>query len=1193
MEAKHNWMGLFTASVGAAVALFGAIVIIGWLVDINLLIQLRPEFGSVKFNNAAAYLALGIGLFGLGVGKNRLAIAGGTIAALLGSITLAQYVTGINLGIDEWLVKDRFASAGRPPGRMSGGSCWALLVSGVGALYAGVSHPHPRRDLILGISSVLTFGLGLSALFRQAPDTEELFWLGKAGVMSLQSAYVFLFVGSGLLLFAWQRSREKAKEIMPRWWPVTVGIAIVILTLVQWAALRGAEERKAEVLLRSGANEVVHLLKVAISERVSSITRQRKRYEFSQGRNSAEWDDDAANLIEDYPSFIAMLVTDASLRPLRVKTRPGESWDANQALDVSSTCHTTMKEAALTKSSVLLFSESIAGSDPLMYIASPLVLDDLSEGWILAVVDIRRFVTDAVGILGNEFGLRLEFADSQFFVSIPDKPRQHPSLKQNVDGVGYRGRWEADVWLLPEYAAEQRSLAGEGVLVIGCILAFLLIACLMNSREARRQALQAQDLGRKLQKEAEERTKAQESLTALFKVSRLLNSSLDLEHLMDMIAMEAVALTGADGGLARLRHGEELRAHKVYQSTGTVLLKFHSNEGKGVPSWVLQQKKPFRTDNALAEPQIPAEFKERFQPGALICMPLLDKAEEVLGFIQIYRSRERAVFTDTDLENIQALAGIASTAAQNALAYDKIWRTETELRKSSDENASLVEEQNMLLQNAADFIYRHDVARLITHVSGSVEKVTGYSRKEWKGSDTRFLSANPINEKALEHTEEALATGRAAPPYLVEIVHKDGRAIMLEVHEEPYFEKGRVAGLIGVARDVTERQKLQEQLAQSQQMEVAGQLAGGVAHDFNNILTVILGFSDFLIEDLDSDNRVRADLEQIREAALRGSDLTAQLLAFTRKQVTQPKAVNLYEQAKSLRKMLGRLLTEKIELTVEAEPLPWLVHIDPTQVQQILMNLTANAREAMPEGGKLSISISNAALTESDVRGWKDVEAGGYVRLRVKDTGTGMDARVRARVFEPFFTTKPLGKGTGLGLATCWGIVKQNGGHIAIESEVGHGTVFDIFLPRLEGIEECQQPPEQEEKAPGGSETVLVAEDDPSLRNLLVMSMRGLGYRVLEASNGEEAMAIAERLLPEPIHVLITDLVMPRMNGKVLSEKLAAVHREVGTIFMSGYADSLLDHFGEIDEMTNFLQKPFTWSSISQMVRVVLDAPRS
>ncbi|MBI5396701.1 MAG: PAS domain S-box protein [Verrucomicrobia bacterium] len=394
---------------------------------------------------------------------------------------------------------------------------------------------------------------------------------------------------------------------------------------------------------------------------------------------------------------------------------------------------------------------------------------------------------------------------------------------------------------------------------------------------------------------------------------------------------------------------------------------------------------------------------------------------------------------------------------------------------------------------------------------------------------------------------------------------------------------------IGVCTDITERKALEEQLRQAHKMEAIGQLAGGVAHDFNNLLMVIRGYCELMLEGMASDDAFRPQAQHIQKAADRAAALVQQLLAFSRKQVFQPKVLELNHIIGEMEPMLRRLIGEDIELIIHRKANLGHIKADRTQIEQVIMNLAANARDAMPSGGKLIIETANAQLDAAYARRHPDLKPGRYVQLAVSDTGKGMDAQTRAHIFEPFFTTKENTKRAGLGLATVYGIVKQSGGHIWVYSEPEHGAVFKVYLPRVDEPAEPERAASRPDpKTLQGNETVLLVEDDDEVRTLACEFLERRGYRVIVASNGEEATQIAGRH-KKPIHLLLTDVVMPGMSGRIVAQLVVSIHPETKVLYISGYTDITITHHGIIAAGTAFLQKPFTPDALALKVREVLE----
>jgi two-component system, cell cycle sensor histidine kinase and response regulator CckA len=403
---------------------------------------------------------------------------------------------------------------------------------------------------------------------------------------------------------------------------------------------------------------------------------------------------------------------------------------------------------------------------------------------------------------------------------------------------------------------------------------------------------------------------------------------------------------------------------------------------------------------------------------------------------------------------------------------------------------------------------------------------------------------------------------------------------------------GEIVGLLAISRDVTERKKLEMQLQQAQKMEAFGQLAGGVAHDFNNLLTIITGYTELLLGGGVAADKQRPFIREIRSAAERAAALTRQLLAFSRKQILQPVHLNLNTLVANTEKMLRRLIGEDIDLATRLDPALGQVKADPGQIEQVIVNLVVNARDAMPTGGHLTIETRNVELDQDYVRSHPEARPGGQVLLAVADSGCGMDAATSVRIFEPFFTTKEVGKGTGLGLATVHGIVKQSNGSIEVYSELGHGSTFKVYLPRLAGPVAAGNSDPAVSVMPRGTETILLTEDESGVRAFVRFALESLGYTVLEARHGEESLRICQQHTGL-IHLLLTDVVMPKVSGRQLADLATGLHPNMKVLYMSGYTDDAVVRHGVLQAGMAFLQKPVTLMLLARKVREVLDADKT
>jgi PAS domain S-box-containing protein len=476
------------------------------------------------------------------------------------------------------------------------------------------------------------------------------------------------------------------------------------------------------------------------------------------------------------------------------------------------------------------------------------------------------------------------------------------------------------------------------------------------------------------------------------------------------------------------------------------------------------------------------------------------------------------------------------------------------------------------------------------YVSPQIETITGYSQAEWLADSSRWTRHIPHEDYAVIEAAEAASIRGERYQAEYRIVRKDG--VVIWVSDTAVVVPGSAGHPLmeGIIVDITERKLLENQLQQSRRMEAVGRLAGGIAHDFNNLLTIIKGYAELAIQRTGVQQDLRADIAQIENAAERASTLIRQLLAFSRRQVLQPKIIDLNAIVLGLDKLLGRLMGEHIDMVTLCGPNVGNVKADPAQIEQVIMNLVVNARDAMPKGGRLIVETANVELDSTYARDHVSVKPGTYVMLAVSDTGTGMSPETVAHIFEPFFTTKESGQGTGLGLSTVYGIVKQSGGYIWVYSEPGKGTTFKVYLPRVsEAVEEKPKPagPQAEHN---GKETILLVEDEDAVRELASLILNAKGYLVLPARSAAEAEHFSASHRGE-IHLLLTDIMMPGASGHELAKRITTRHPRTRILYMSGYTDNVLALEGVLETGVSFLQKPFTPGALAKKVREVLDAP--
>ena len=683
------------------------------------------------------------------------------------------------------------------------------------------------------------------------------------------------------------------------------------------------------------------------------------------------------------------------------------------------------------------------------------------------------------------------------------------------------------------------------------------------------------------------------AMTALYETVKATVSSLDLDEVLSSVFNNAVKTLKADEGSLMLLDPEEgiLTIKKAHGLDEEIIRKTRIKIGEGIAGMVAQSGETMVFHGRADSPQVKGRMK--YDKVNSICTPLKTK-KGVIGILNLNRQADSEPFTEDNLKLLSTMAHEAASAIENANLFEEIQkelnerkRAEVALRESEDKYRSLVNNIKLGIFRSTPGPYGKFI-----EFNLAMEEITGYSREELLSMNVSDLYVRP-EEREIVVQEVATPTGKTTKE--LNFRKKDGTEIMVSDTKLAVRDNtGKVLYFDGIIEDVAERQKaekekrsLEEQFRQSQKMEAIGRLAGGIAHDFNNLLTVMKGRSQLALMELKEGDPLRESFKAIENATTKSANLVRQILAFSRRQVMEMIVLDLNNLLRDLEKMLHRIIGEDIEFLIVLADDLGRVKTDPGQIEQVVFNLAVNARDAMPQGGKLTIETANVELDGAYARRHVAVTPGRYVMVAVSDTGVGMTPEIRERVFEPFFTTKEKGKGTGLGLATVYGIVKQSGGNIWVYSEPGQGTVFKIYLPRVD--EPLTEEGEKEEIGLfRGVGVILVVEDEEGVRKLVLEMLKKQGYSVLEAANEEEALLIC-RQYKDTIHLMVTDVVMPGISGPELAKRLVVIHPEMKVLYMSGYADNAIVHHGVLKEGVNFIQKPFTIEGLAKKVREVLD----
>jgi PAS domain S-box-containing protein len=689
----------------------------------------------------------------------------------------------------------------------------------------------------------------------------------------------------------------------------------------------------------------------------------------------------------------------------------------------------------------------------------------------------------------------------------------------------------------------------------------------------------ANDIGFALHHIAQEKKRRRMEILqdAVYRISQAVESSENLDALYFAVHEIIRDVMPADNFyIAHYYEKEELLTFPYFVDTVDELPK-PRKAGRGLTEYVLRTCKSLLANRDVQNKL--KNMKEAEMIGAISPIWLgvpLKVAEKPIGIIALQD------YSNPDAYGKRELAMLEYVSTQVAKAIERK-RAEDALRISEDLNRGIVANTPigiMYLDNKGTIIYENPTMTRITDVpEGEVSKTIG----------KRIQDIPEVNNIKIDEMVQKIMAGE--PVSNIEIEYKSffGKNITLKIHAAPRRgADGKIIGAIVMCEDITDFKKLEAQFLQAQKMEAVGRLAGGVAHDFNNLLTVIFGHAELGMMSLEDSSPVRKHLREIVSIADRTTELIDQLLSFSRKKVIKPRIIDLNEHLANMERMLQRLIGEDVELTFIRKPSLGLIKAEPAQVDQVVVNLAVNARDAMPEGGSLTIETQDVDVDASFAAAHVGSAPGPYVQLSISDTGHGIDKEIMTHIFDPFFTTKSKEKGTGLGLATVYGIANQNGGFITCYSEKGMGTTFKIYLPRVEGGEDSQRISTESVSDPSGKETILVVEDEKAVRELAVETLRKFGYDVLESTNGKEALQLC-RGLEKNLDLVLTDVVMPGLNGPEFIRQIRALGKHLKVLYMSGYTENSVTNRGILEEGSEYISKPFRPKELISMVRQVLD----
>jgi len=664
----------------------------------------------------------------------------------------------------------------------------------------------------------------------------------------------------------------------------------------------------------------------------------------------------------------------------------------------------------------------------------------------------------------------------------------------------------------------------------------------------------------------------------LFSLTQSTNQASDLEDLLGMVHQQLSSLLDATNFYVALYNETEDSYFYPY------VVDEHNQPaseplGQSLTDYVRRTGQPLLADESSQQSLRQVGIVPGSATSSVLWLGVpLKTSQGVIGVMVLQSYGNPSAYSARDLELINFVSGHIAFAVERKQAEADMHRSEQRYQR--------------VVENIDDALMVDDLDGRITFANQAFLNLFGLTRDDLDGLTLEEISAPEWRVRLREQHNRRIRGEKIPSAYECVGQKKDGTPLNLLFSVVEVVEDGKIVGTQSLIRDLTKSKALEEQLRQAQKMEAMGQLAGGIAHDFNNLLTVITGYTNLVgirVTQLAPEDRLHQDVDEIRKATERATDLTRQLLAFSRRQILQPRILNLNHNISNVTKMLKRLIGEHIELIVELDDTLWSAKADPGQIEQVIINLSVNARDAMPEGGTLRIQSVNNHLSENLIHPQVVVPKGDYVLIRVSDTGQGMDDATLSDIFLPFFTTKSPDKGTGLGLSMAYGIIKQSEGFILPYSQPGKGATFEILLPKVERPVALSEQRRSLKEAPTGSETVLLVEDEEMVRKMTSRILQRNGYHVLEADNGKTALDLFSEY-PDAIHLLLTDVVMPGMNGRELADRLTTQQDDLRVLFISGYTDESIVPHGILDPGVMFLQKPFDPAVLAYKVREVLDS---
>lgn len=1135
---KESHFSLFVFFLSSLIILLSLIVMLGWHIQNQWLVQIFPNYVPMQYNTAVGFLLTGLSLLFLFFKRYYFVFINGFILFFLGFLTISQYLFGIDFNIDQLFMEPFTSEKTAYPGRMSFITALSFILTSLPILLLTKKSWHPKTTYLSGVIGASVIVIGIANLVGYFTGSPTPYGLEQLSYMAIHTSFGFLLTGVGIFIISYAITDTPLTKSL-RWFSFPVGFIILGLSISVWYALNSLEQIQLKKLVENEVDNIAIEVQELIEPRIEALVRMAKRWEVNKGTPKKIWESDAKNYVFHQPDYQVIAWVNPSYKVEWMIPEKGNEPYQNLDLRFEKNRREALEKALREKRVALTKTIKLVQGDKGFSAYAPLFIDNKFSGFMSGVFRYDKLF-EQIGDKANMYGYNVSISDGEETILKTYEPinniRSQWGQKRKVST--YNLNWEIQVWPNPELITSSKNILPELIFLIGFLSSILFTLILRYSQILSSQTKHLKDINIKLAQEIEQRKEMEESIKEREeKFKNLFHHSND-----------AILLFSSEGTI--LDANEKALAQFGYTRSELLMNNISFLHTPEEQETVCQEFGKLLRNGFMS-----SEFE--FVKKDRNCFPgwISAKRMEINGAII-----HQGIIRDISIQK----------------------EAEKELKKEKEFSEKII-------MSSEDGIVAIDKSYQITLWNDGMQKITGLTKDDVLNKNVlelfSFLTQLDEDKKIKNVIDKGEVIKSKDVAFDIPQTNKHGfyDGIYFPIRES----NGEIIGGVGIIREITQAKELEEQLRQTQKMESLGHLAGGIAHDFNNLLTAILGYSQILLETSLDEKTIKSHIKEIHTAGQRGSELTKQLLAFSRKQKIEPKIINLNSLSLGMEKMLNQLLFENIELEFQLQNSDSFTKADPNQMEQVLLNLVVNARDAMPEGGKITISTKSITFSENSPKKPTNLNPGAYLELSIKDTGEGIPEEIKKNIFEPFFTTKEEGKGTGMGLATVYGIITQNNGDIVIESSKGKGTTFYIYLPLI--IKEDDFEEESSNKCflttemAKNTRKVLIVEDEESVRTSTAESLRQKGFEVLEATNAHEATQIIKKE-KNNIGLLICDIGLPGKSGIDLACQTVKEYPLYKILFISGHMNKTIHEEKYPIPHYSFLEKPFVTNSLIKSI---------